>query len=157
MKYVAHRLALAATLSALALGACGRQDAGQLAVRDAWVRLPAVAGRPAAAYFTLKGGSAADRLTGIQSAVVERIELHAGGAKDGMTTMRPIEGVDIAAGGTVEFAPGGNHAMLFGIDKAIRPGTAIPMNFRFASGKAVEVEARTVAAGDEAPVGHEGH
>src|SRR5690349_2639388 len=134
---------LSAALLALAsLSGCDRSGAAKLAVTEAWVRLPAVKDRPAAGYFTLKGGASDDRLTAIESAVVKRIELHEGGMKGSMITMRPITGVDLRANGTVAFAPGGNHTMLFGIDPAITPGTAIPMRFRFASGAAIEVEAK---------------
>ena len=57
--------------------------------------------------------------------------------------------VTVPAGATVKFAPSGNHAMLFGVDPRITPGTAIPMLFTFKSGTKIEVEAKTVAAGDD--------
>lgn len=146
--------ALPAILACLALAACqpGKGDAVQ--VRYAWARLSPVAGRPAALYFTLTGrDGATDRLVAIDSAVVKRIELHEsmGGGMDGMTTMKPLAGVDVPARGSALFQPGGKHAMLFDVDPAIRPGTAIPLRFRFASGTAVEAEAKTVGAGDSAP------
>lgn len=138
-------LATAATL--LALSACQPGGSGKPTVKDARVRLSAVSGSPAAAYFTLRGGDGDDRLLRIDSAVVDRIELHENIMNGGMMTMRPMAQVPLPARTTVEFAPGGNHAMLFGVDGRITPGTAIPMLFTFASGEKVEVEAKTVAAG----------
>lgn len=156
-----RHLALAA-LIALSLSGCGQSGdtpgSGELKVEDAWVRLSPVSGRPAAAYFTVQGGGAAERLTAVRSAVVGRIELHEGGIEDGMMTMKPLASIDIPAGVRVQFAPGGNHAMLFDVDARITPGTGVPLNFAFASGKRIEVEAKSVAAGGEAPTdAHAGH
>lgn len=127
----------------------------KLEVRDVWVRLSPVAGRPAAAYFTLKGGSQPDRLTTVTSSRAVRIELHEGGMSGNMMTMKPIAGAFVPANAEVKFAPGGNHAMVFDLDPAITPGSPLPVSFSFQSGLTIETEAKTVAAGDAA--GHEGH
>jgi copper(I)-binding protein len=143
------RRLLTATIALLALAGCDAQRGEKPAVKDAWVRLAAVPDRPAAGYFTLGGSDKDDRLLSIDSAVVNKIELHEVGMSGGLMTMRPLADVPLPAGGTVEFAPGGNHAMLFGVDPRITPGTGIPMLFTFQSGAKVEVEARTIAAGDD--------
>lgn len=144
-----RRLALFA--APLLLAAC---HGGRVApkVVDAWVRLPAVAGQPAAAYFMLKGGRAPERLVKIETTLAARTEMHASmtGA-GGMMTMTPLSGVDLPAHGHIAFAPGGNHAMLFGLDRVIVPGTSVPLRFGFASGRTAEAEAKTVAAGGDAP------
>lgn len=135
----------------LLIAGCHRQPAAGLNVTGAWVRLPAVGGRPGAAYFTVHASSAADRLTTVDSPSADRAELHEGGMVDGMMTMRPISGVDVPGGGSVAFAPGGNHAMLFGINPALRSGGTLPLRFRFASGATRTADAKIVAAGDPAP------
>ena len=149
-----RRILLLAT-AAIAVTACKPKLADQPRVKDAWVRLSPVPGRPAAGYFELKGGTADDKLVGIDSAVVEKIELHQSSMSGGMMTMTPIAEVAIPAGGKVEFSPEGNHAMLFGVNAAIKPGTAIPLLFHFASGKSFEAEAKTVAAGTEQGADHD--
>ena len=136
-------------LALLALTACGSGSSARPVVQDAHVRLAAVSGRPAAGYFTLKGARADDRLLRIDSAVVNKIEMHKVGMSGGLMTMRQMADVPLPAGATVKFAPGGNHAMLFGVDSRIAPGTAIPMLFTFKSGARVEVEAKTFGAGDD--------
>lgn len=141
--------ALAAPL--LPLGACHRASEAP-AIGRAWVRLPAVSGQPGAAYFTIRGGRAATRLARIESALAARAELHESMAGvGGMMAMRPLDGIDVPAGGTIAFAPGGRHAMLFSIDPAVKPGTAIPLRFGFTDGRTAEAEAKTVAAGEDAP------
>jgi len=143
------RLAFLAPL--LLLAACHGRSADPK-VTQAWVRLPAVAGQPAAAYFTIQGGKTDQKLILIQSTLARKTEMHQSmtGAH-GMAMMAPLAEVDVPAGRTVTFAPGGMHAMLFDLDKVIVPGTAVPLRFGFASGRTAEAEAKTVAAGDDAP------
>lgn len=143
------RRLLTLSTAILMLAGCHAKGADKPIVKDAWVRMAAVPGRPAAGYFAIKGGKADDRLLRIDSAVVKKIELHEGGMTGGMAVMKPIADVAVPSGAAVEFAPGGNHAMLFDIDPAITPGTGIPMLFSFASGAKIEVEAKTVPAGGD--------
>ena len=143
------RRLLTASLVLLALCGCGPKAGEKPTVDDIWVRLAAVPGRPAAGYFTVKGGATDDRLQRIDSAVVNKIELHEVGMDGGMMTMRQMADLPLPAGATITFEPAGNHAMLFGVDSRITPGTGIPMLFTFKSGAKVEVEAKTVAFGDD--------
>jgi len=143
------RTAAALSFAFLALSACHPQGDGNPKVADATIRLPAVDGRPGAGYFTISGGARYGRLTRIDSAVVGKIELHEMAMDGGMMRMRPLADVAVPQRTDIVFAPGGNHAMLFDIDKRITPGTGIPLLFTFASGTKVEVEAKTVAAGEE--------
>jgi hypothetical protein len=135
----------------LLLAAChGRNSEPK--VTQAWVRLPAVSGQPAAAYFTIHGGRREAKLVRMESALAAKTEMHESmtGAH-GMATMAPLAQLDIPAGGTVQFRPGGNHAMLIGLDPVVKPGTAVPLRFGFADGTTAEAEAKSVAAGGDAP------
>ena len=55
--------------------------------------------------------------------------------------MRPVEGIDIPAKGSVELKPGGYHIMLLNVKKALQPGDKLSLTLTFASGKNVTVEA----------------
>lgn len=147
------RFPITAAIASIALFACSpaEEAAPVETVENAWVRLPAVDGRPAAAYFTLNGGEAGDTLLAVDSERVATIELHETTMEDGAMRMRPIMSADVPAGETVAFEPGGRHAMLFGIDPEITPGTPVSLNFRFDSGRDVSVDAVTIAAGGDAP------
>jgi periplasmic copper chaperone A len=137
--------------SPILLAAC-HPRAAEPSIAQAWVRLPAVTGQPAAAYFRIQGGRRPATLIRMESALAARTELHASMAGNGgMATMKPLDHVDIPAGGQVSFAPGGRHAMLIGLDPVVKPGTAVPLRFGFADGKTTEAEAKTVAAGEDAP------
>jgi hypothetical protein len=136
--------ALALLLVALATGGAAQAQGAAPRVENAWVRLPAAPGRPAAGYFTLRGGATAERLVAASSPLAQRIELHATVTQDGVSRMVALAGVDLPAGGTVSFAPRGNHLMLFGLRSGWESG-GVPLTLRFASGRSVTVAARALA------------
>ena len=76
-------------------------------------------------------------------------------ARDGrggaMVTMRPLAAVDLPAHGTVAFAPGARHLMLFGVSPSLKPGDTTLLTFTFADGSHLQRKAWVVAAGDAAP------
>jgi copper(I)-binding protein len=63
--------------------------------------------------------------------------------------MRPLQDRSFT-GKSLEFAPGGKHAMLFGIDPRIRAGHRVPLTFSFEPAPAVTVEAEVRAFGGDA-------
>lgn len=140
---------IVAVMALAAVSACHPKRADKPVVTDALVRFAVVPGGPAAGYFTLVGGAKDDRLLRIDSAVANKIELHESVMDGGMMTMRPMAEVPVPAGKTVAFAPGGSHAMLFGVDPRITAGTGVPLLFTFASGAKIEVEAKSAAATDD--------
>jgi len=145
--------AVAATAVLLTtLSATGARAAAPM-VHDAWVRLPAVTGRPAAAYFTVMGMGTADRLVEVSSPLATRTEMHAMTMTNGVMKMTPLAGMDIPARGNVAFKPGGNHAMLYTLMPAAKLGSPLPLALRFEKAGTVLVNAMTIAAGDPAPTG----
>lgn len=135
----------------LLLTACGAKPVE--GVNDAQISLPAVPGRPGAAYFTLQGGEKDNRLMQVTSPQVIRTELHESKMADGVMSMIAIEsGVAVPSGGTIKFEPGGKHAMLFDINPAVKSGSKIKLNFTYADGRVIEADATVKAAGD---AGHE--
>ncbi|MDO6415768.1 copper chaperone PCu(A)C [Sphingomonas sp. BIUV-7] len=142
---------IAPLVALLVLAGCGGHETGPK-ITKAWVRLAAAPGRPAAAYFTIQTGHGDDAIVRVESALVKRIEMHESMTDGhGMSAMKPLADVAIPAGGAATFAPSGKHLMLFDVDPVVTPGTAIPLRFGFASGRTAEAEAKTVAAGDDAP------
>lgn len=135
--------------AALLLAGCGQP--AELGASDAWVRLPAVAGRPGAAYLTIHGGAQADTLLAVSTPAALRSELHETMDHGGVKSMKPSRDVAISARGTVEFVPGGRHVMLFDLGPNVKPGTRVPLALAFASGKRLEVQAMVVGAGDPPP------
>jgi copper(I)-binding protein len=56
-----------------------------------------------------------------------------------MASMRRLEQVEIPAGGTVSFAPGGKHFMLFGKPPLPRAGENVSLKLNFADGGVLEL------------------
>ena len=145
-------MGVAAPVLMAAMVAGCQQAPRDASVDGAWVRLPAVAGNPGAAYFTLHGGTREGVLLAVTAKFAVRSELHESMKGDhGMTTMAPLKQVSFAPGETVAFEPGGRHVMLFDVSPGLKPGEKAPITLSFADGKKVEVEAIVVAAGDPAP------
>ena len=114
-------LALIALAAPLALTACG--DPAPTYIDQAWVRLSPNKDRPSAGYFVAHGGDSATRLRGVLTDYALKVEMHESVEENGVMKMKPINSVDIPAKGTVTFAPGGKHLMLWGVnDTAISRG-----------------------------------
>lgn len=137
-------------VAAAALSACAPK--AELRADGAWIRLPAVAGQPGAAYFTVHGGAQADTLLAASTPAALKAELHQSMKGDhGMMAMTPLKDVAIPAGGELAFAPGGKHVMLFSIGPAVKAGDTVPLTLTFAGGRTLELQAKVVGAGDPAP------
>ena len=100
----------ASLLFALLLAACG-QPAG-LVIAGAVYRAPLVDGAPGVAYFSITS-PATDRIVGISSPEAQSVEIHESSAHDGVAAMQKRETVELPAGKTVTFGPGGLHVMVF--------------------------------------------
>ena len=125
----------------------------QLYVSDAWVRLAAVPGRPAAGYFTVHGGPTDATLITVATDIAIKTEMHETkpSANGRGMTMAAVRSVPVPALGTVPFAPGGRHAMLFDLDPSVKPGGIITFTFAFGDGLRIQKDARVIAAGDAPP------
>ncbi len=143
---------LAASLAVATLAAC-KQEAPAAAVAakpgimlsDGQLRLPAVKGNPGAAYFTVANTATRGTIsiTGIAIAGAEKAEMHE--TKDGV--MRAVDRVDVEAGSTVKFAPGGLHVMAFDLDQALTAGGTGNLTATFADGSTAAVPLQLVTAG----------
>lgn len=139
-------------LPLVALTACQQAAPKAASVDHAWVRLPAVSGRPGAAYFTVHGGAVEDRLMAVSSPLAVRAEMHDMSMAEGMMKMSPIDaGLAVPAKGDVKFDSGGKHVMLYDISPSVLPGGKMTLTFTMASGQKLETEAAVIAAGDEEP------
>lgn len=142
------RPAVPVLLAALLTG-CGQP--APLFVDNAYVRLPAVEGRPGVAYFTVHGGKDAVSLVSVTSPVIVKTELHESMSAGGVASMAPVKDVPVPAKATVRFMPGGKHAMLFDINRSVRRGGTVTLVFTFSDNERLEVDAPVIAAGDPPP------
>jgi copper(I)-binding protein len=120
-------------------------------VSNGYVRLAAVPGRPAVAYFTLHGGAADATLVDVTSEAAIRTELHESMQKGNMASMKPLDHLALPAASKIVFAPGGKHVMLYDVNPSIVPGRTMPLVFTFADSERIQFDAPVIAAGDKAP------
>jgi periplasmic copper chaperone A len=122
---------------ALLLGVGPVFAAGPLAVSDAWIRaMPA--GIPSGGYFTLRNNGAKDVvLMGAATPACGSLMLHKSENKGGMSSMYHVDEVDVPAGGSVAFAPGGYHLMCMQTTSAITSGGNVPVTLMFKDGSKV--------------------
>jgi len=125
-------------------GSSAMVTSGPLRIEGAWAR-PADAGGMSAAYLVISNvGEAADALVAARSEVAQAVELHQSRLVGDVIQMRPMERVEVPAGGRVTLAPGGYHLMLIGLRRALRPGERFPIVLRFEKGGEItaDVEVR---------------
>lgn len=133
---------LAASSLALTLLCAVQARASESARAEAaWVPEPPAVARHAAAYVTLLGGTAPDRLVGVSSPAAEVAEMHETSMAGGVLRMRPIATLPLAAGQRIEFLPGGYHIMLINVRKPLRAGATIPLELYFEKAGRVRLEA----------------
>ncbi len=135
--------------------ACERDPASHVApAASPSIRLPAVPGRPGAAYFELRGVGDRGALLSVTSPQVGRIEMHETMTAGTMSSMRPIARVAPENGGIV-FRPGGRHLMLYDVDPRLASGSEAILVFHFERGEPLRRGAAVLAAGS--PGDHDGH
>lgn len=122
--------ATAAIVLALGLAACG-QGAG-VHIENAEFRAPLGSSGIGVAYFTITSDKA-DRIVAIFSPEAEKIEIHSSVTQGGNVSMKQLDGVDLPAGETVRFAPGGMHLMVFS-PRGVSPEGAFPITIELQSG-----------------------
>jgi periplasmic copper chaperone A len=112
--------------------------AAGLTVSDAWFRaLPGTL--PSGGYFTLhNGGNKPVSLNGASSPACGMLMLHKSETESGVSSMEMIDGIDVPAGATVQFAPGGYHLMC--MDPKMKPGTKAKVTLSFTGGANVTAD-----------------
>lgn len=120
----------------LALGPAGGVAAGELlTVSGAWVA-PTVPGQSVgAAYMQLRSEQDAS-LVKIETDASSRAEMHQMTSVNDVMRMRQLEQVELSAGRSESFAPGGRHVMLVDLRHPLNVGdnVRITLTFRLRDG-----------------------
>lgn len=164
-----------AVVSILALSACSKAPesadnpmpapaavSSSASVSEPWAAITPGGAKVGAGYFIVNNpGAAADKLISAASPRAKTVELHEMKMDGAMMSMRLVPGgVEIPAGGTVKFAPGGYHLMFMNIDAPFLDGQEIPVTLTFEKAGAVDVSLKVATAGTSGDMGNmkmEGH
>lgn len=134
------------------------ENAPGTTLTDATVQLPAVAGNPGVAYFTLsQGNGAARKLVAVHVDGAGKAEMHESAMKDGVMSMAPLTEVALEAGKAVTFKPGGNHVMLFDLAPTLKAGGVTELTITLDNGDKATTKAKVVAPGGMAEDGDMDH
>ena len=130
---------------------------GDIKISHPWARASLAAKvRNGVSYMSIhNSGAGSDRLIGVSTQIADRAELHAHDMKGDVMKMRPLDAIDVPAGGMVEFKPGGLHIMLFGLKTPLKKGHSFPMRLKFES--AGDVDLMVVIEAGTSAGGHENH
>lgn len=137
---------------AIVLAGCSAEPSSPaIEVNDAWARATAAGQSSGAIYATIVNRGAADTLTGVASDGGIAM-LHASETQGGISRMRMVEAMPIAAGSksaaqTVKLAPGGTHVMLTGLSRPLIAGDNLNLTLRFAKAGERDVAVSVVAPG----------
>ena len=131
----------------------------QVQVSDPWVRATVPQQKVSGAFMQLT--SSRDlRLVEVRSPVAGAVEIHESILDKGVLKMRPVVGVALPAGKTVEFKPGGYHVMLMDLKRQLKEGESVPITLVL-EGKDKKRETLEVKAAvrplNTAAHGHQGH
>jgi len=112
-------------------------SSSHVAVSNGWFRaLPAKL--PAGGYFELRNtGKWPILLRGASSPACGMLMLHKSERKNGVGSMEDVASVEVPAGGTLGFAPGGYHLMCMDPTTAMKPGGSVTVTLDFADGTKV--------------------
>ena len=110
-----------------------RPESESVRIEDAWVAETSPETDVTSAYMTLVHDAAEPDVLVAVEAKGARARVHATRAQDGMTSMEPLERVELDAGGIVELVPGGLHFMLSGLRSPLVAGDVVEMTLFFES------------------------
>ncbi len=145
-----HQIIFALCAAAL-LGLGAPAQAADIEIIQPWVRVNPGSGT-GALYFTLhNAGADSDRLVAATTPMARRADLHASMAERNIVRMEKLNGIEVSAGGSVPFQPGGLHVMLTGLDAAAKPGRSLPVTLRFERAGERTIAAPILAPGAEPP------
>lgn len=120
-----------------------------LAIEKAEFRPPLGSTGVGAAYFTIRSAKD-DAIIAISSSAADSIEIHTSVTKDGRSSMQRIETLELPAGKTVRFEPGGNHLMVF--SPRVEPSASgFPITIELQSGGRETVSFEIVTGGGNHP------
>jgi periplasmic copper chaperone A len=129
--------------------------AGDLVITQAWSRATPGGAKTAGGYLTIENkGSAPDKLVGARADVAGKVDVHEMTMKDGVMTMRPLEGgLTIDPGKTVKLAPGAYHLMMMDLKNPLKQGDKVPVTLEFEKAGKVAVTLDVQGVGAQGPGG----
>ena len=146
-------------IAAIGLSACGGETEAPvpanpdappgISVSDAQMNLPAVAGNPAAVYFSITNDS--DQQAIVRAANVAGAEsamMHQTAKWDNQSDMQEVFQLAVPARETLILEPGGLHVMAMNVAEDLAPGDTTEVTLTFVGGDKISFPASILAPGE---------
>ena len=131
----------------IAMYVASLQPADDLEIDGAWVRATPPNRDVTAAYLVIQNRSDRTReLVSVETPAAEYTELHTMRQVDDMMEMKKIERLVVPARGEAALESGGNHIMLFGVQRQMVEGDSVSLTLRFADQSTRSVTAEVLKA-----------
>lgn len=113
-------------------GPLAAAPAERIVIKEAWVQVSPIPGRPAAAYFVIENNQdVIDHLVEATSPVAKKLTLHQTRHAQGVMRMRRIDSLEIPANGTFALRPGEHHLMLVNVIDDLASKSSILLRLHF--------------------------
>jgi copper(I)-binding protein len=131
---------------------------GDITIEQPWSRATPPGAKIGGGYFMIKNaGAESDRLVSATAEIAGHAEMHEMSVVDGIMKMRALEsGVEVPAGGSVEFGPGGYHLMLMDLGRPLKEGESFSGTLTFEKAGTVDITYEVGPIGGDAPIEHAG-
>ena len=140
MKKISMQAVVLSIFTLMTLAACSKPT--DPVFENGWVRAMPPGSKMTAGFGTLKNVTAATiEIESVSSPWFRDISLHRTEDVNGVSRMREVEEIVLAAGESLEMAPGGYHLMLMMPTQSIVPGRMVPLEFKAADGRVFSFEA----------------
>ncbi|MBT0773013.1 copper chaperone PCu(A)C [Kineosporia sp. J2-2] len=134
-------------------GEVGSTAADSLTIEDPWVKTADTEAGMTAVFGTLSNTGTADVVVeSAKTSASDTTQLHEMAMVDGEMVMQEKKGgFTVAAGGTHELAPGGDHLMVMNLEKPIEAGDEVTVRLTLEDGSTEEFTAlaKKTTAGEE--------
>ena len=127
------------------------QPSQPIQVQGGWVRATVTGQKSTGAFMRITADHGA-KLVGVLSPVAGVVEVHEMKMEGDIMRMRAVPVLDLPAGQTVQFKPGGYHVMLMDLKQSLPKDSYVPMTLRFQDAKGAETRLDvTLSVGMAAP------
>lgn len=140
-RYCAFLVLLVSALSAAQLSHAHSAKLGAIEIGHIWTRATAPGAKAASVYAPFRNtGTISDSLTGADTPVAERVEIHETHEENGVVKMRMLETLELPPGKPVAMRPGGKHLMLVGLKRPLKKDESFPLTLHFFRAGSIEVQ-----------------
>ncbi len=145
---ITFAVVIALTSALPSIASAGTFKVGNIAIENPWSRATSKMAKTGAAFMTIKNsGTAADRFVSASSPISRTAGLHETTITDTIMQMKPVDAIEVPAGGTAMLKPGGYHIMFMGLKSQLKAGSTFPLTLVFEKAGKIDVAVTVMKAG----------